>query len=320
MKAVYLLAAIAITGFMLNFILDAFTHQCLAGDEAVFIRITERLPNYDSRAEWFTKDGVTDPDDCDYLPESKFYHVAYDKPVWHHPPVANYLAWPAVKLLMNEENDNTINNSVVKIRWIAWMMMTFCILGALYIASGKFRAHKNMFFASLAVAAGYPLFTHWGENWFYHDMFMLVFLIIALLMRNTKYEKFIYIPLTLMVGCKLTAVFLLIPFVIENRKTILCALILVPYYLQSWIVTGDWLYHYHVLERATPHRYGMPWDNPLAAVFMMIVAAVPFGYTVWNAIKKRGSWLYPALFGMACLLGFGWITCLYQMLPIMMKQ
>jgi len=312
-----LVLSIVILAVMLNFILGAFLGQCLAGDEAVFIRITDRLPDYSSRAEWFTREGDIHPDDCDYLPTTPFFRSAYDKLIWHHPPLANYLAYPAVKLIWSDESIETIDSGTEKLRWIAWAMLTFCIVGTIYIINKKFKSGKVLLLSMLPLIAGYTIFTHWGQNWFYHDMFMLIFLIIALLMKGTKCEKFIYIPLTLMVGCKLTAIFLLLPFIIRNKKTALCSLILIPYYIQCGIVTGDWLYHWTVIVRGAGARQSVPWDRWNTSTWMLVVTAIPFMYTAYNAIRKRASWFYPTLFLVVCLLGLGWTHCLYQMLPMM---
>jgi len=315
-----LVLSIVILAVMLNFILGAFLGQCLAGDEAVFIRITDRLPDYSSRAEWFTRDGVTDPDNCDYLPPSPFYRTAYDKIIWHHPPLANYLAYPIVKLIWSEDSTATIDEGTKKIRWVAWVMFAFCILSALYLASKKLKSSKLLLLSTAPLIASIPLFMHWGQNWFYHDTFMLVFLMIALLMRKTKYEKFIYIPLAMMVCCKLTAIFLLLPFIIENKKTALCSLALIPYYLQCYIVTGDWVYHYTVLARSAEgrDRIDILWDNANVMIPFLAITTLPFLYTVYNAIKKQGEWLYPTLFVATCLIGLGWTQSLYQMTPMML--
>jgi len=311
-----LVLSIIIIAIMLNFILGAFLGQCLAGDEAVFIRITDRLPAYGSQAEWFTREGNIHPDDCDNLPACPFYKNAYDKLIWHHPPIANYLAYPAVKLIWSEESIATIDSGTKKLRWIAWVMFTFCALGAMYAVNKKFKSPKILFLTAISLIASYPIFTHWGQNWFYHDMFMLVFLIIALLMKGTKYEKFIYVPLALMVGCKLTAIFLLIPFIIRNKKTALCALILIPYYIQCGIATGDWLYHWTVIVRGAPARQSVPWDRWNASTLMLVISFIPFIYTIYNAIRKRASLFFPVLFLMACTIGLMWTHCLYQMLPM----
>ena len=322
----YLIAAIGILGGMLSFTLFTYRAQWLAGDEAVFIRITERLPAYSSQAEWWTRDGITDPDECEYLPESDFYHDVMDTPIWRHPPIANYLAYPAVKLLMNEENVATIDASVEKLRYIAWGMLAFGILSAVYLVRKKDKSGGVMLLVMLPLAAGYALFTMVGSNWFYHDGFMLVFLTTALLMRKTKYEKFIYVPLALMVGCKITAVLFLIPFALENRKVLLCSLVLVPYLIQTWVVTGEpfWIIQHwamvisstSTITEATKEYSEAILQNAKSLVPFLAITGTAFAYTVYNAIRKRGSWFYPTLLAAAFVPVALWTVCFkYEALP-----
>ena len=335
-EKIYLLLAVAILGGMLGFTLLTYRTQWLAGDEGIFIRITERLPDYYSRAEWWTRDGITDPDEVSYLPESDFYHNVLDTPIWRHPPLANYLAYPAVKLLMNEESVATIDESVVKLRFIAWGMLTFSILSAIYIIRRKDKSGNIMLISMLPLAAGYALFTQTGSNWFYHDSFMLVFLMIAILMRKTKYEKFIYVPLTMMVATKIVAIFFLIPFFIENKKTALCSLALMPYLIQTYVVTNNplWIIQHWAMvinstatiTEATREYSEMILKDAKSIVPFFAITALPFIYTIYNAIIRRESWFYPMLFALCFIPVVGWTTFFffdalpyyyYQMLPMM---
>lgn len=333
-EKICLLIAICVLGGTLGFTLLMYKTQWLAGDEAVFIRITEHLPAYKSYDEWWTRDGVTDPDDCDYLPESTFYNDVMDTPIWRHPPLANYLAYPAVKLLMSEESIEAIDAGTVKLRVVAWSMLAFCILSAVYIVRRKDKTGNIMLLTMLPLGAGYALFTQVGSNWFYHDIFMLVFLVVALLMRKTRYEKYIYVPLALMVGCKITAVLFLIPFIIENRKTALCSLALVPYLMQTYLVTGNplWIIQHWIMietaQDATPtaatpemilYLKNVLKDAKSLAPFL-VIAAIPFVYMIYNAIKKRGNWFYPVLFIIACAPTVGWAIRYWEMLPLYYYQ
>lgn len=333
-EKICLVLAVGILGGILSFSLLAYRTGWLAGDEAVFIRITEHLPAYESKAEWWTRDGVTAPEDCDYLLPSTFYRNVLDTPIWRHPPVANYLAYPAVKLLMNEESVATIDESTVKLRYIAWGMLAFGILGTVQIVRRRDKSGNTMLLAMLPLAAGYAIFTFPNTNWFYHDTFVLVFLTTALLMRKTKYEKFIYIPLALMVGCKITAVLFLIPFVIENEKVALCSLVLVPYLVQTYVVTGEpfWIVqHWTMVVTSTdsvPSAAGEEMQQHLLGIIegsrslipFFAVTALPFGYTVYNAIRKRGSWFYPTLFAIATAPTIVWAIRYWEMLPLYYYQ
>ena len=102
-EKISLLSVVVTLALTMNFLFRSFTKVCLAGDEAIFIRITNSLPEYRSYPQWYTRSGVVDPDEWGILPASPFYWKAYNDPIWHHPPLANYLAYPAVKLFWNEE-------------------------------------------------------------------------------------------------------------------------------------------------------------------------------------------------------------------------
>lgn len=285
---------------MLSRTLEVFTKTSLAGDEAIFIRITDNLPAYRSYPEWYTRDGKINPDDWDALPPSPFYWLAYNDPIWSHPPVANYIAYPAVKLLWSDDSIATIDKGTENLRRIAWGMFVLSILGAIYLVRRKSKSNIVLLLSVAPFIVAYPLFTMKLQNWFYHDIFMLTFLVTALLMRETKYRKFIYIPLALMVGSKLSAIFLLIPFVLENKKTILCSLILVPYLIQSYFASGNFFYPYwHYLNATNFSNHntlqlfvqGIKDSSPILAVTVL-----PLGYKVYKAIIKEGSWFLPALF------------------------
>ncbi|GAH71345.1 unnamed protein product, partial [marine sediment metagenome] len=166
-EKICLLLAIAILGGTLGFTLLTYRIQWLAGDEAVFIRITEHLPAYKSYARWWTRDGVTEPEDTDYLPESTFYENVMNTPIWRHPPLANYLAYPAVKLLMSEENVPAIDAGTERLRIIAWTMLAFSMLSAVWLVRKRDKSGNTMLLMMLPLAAGYALFTQVGSNWFY---------------------------------------------------------------------------------------------------------------------------------------------------------
>ena len=330
-EKVCLLLAVVILGGMLEFSLLSLRTQIPAADEMIFIRITQQLPKYDSHMVWYSIDGKTDPNT--YLEPSPFFDKAYNHPIWVHPPAANYLAYPIVKLLYHESSEVDIREGVLRLRWIAWAMIAFCILGAVYLVRKRDRSGKVFLLSMLPLATGYILFTQWGDNWFYHDTFMLAFLMVALLMRKTKYEKFIYIPLALMVGSKIYGVLFLIPFTIENRKTVLCSLALVPYFVQSYFVTGNFFYpiaHWLAMGSFTAGYWGSEFlysgvlgqlravaENASNIILFLVIIAAPFVYITYKAIKKEISWFLPTLFAISLVIGLGWTSCYYQMLPML---
>lgn len=322
----YLLLAITVLGGMLSFSLLSLRTQIPAADEMIFIRITQQLPKYNSHMVWYSIDGKTDPQT--YLGYGPYFEDAYELPIWVHPPVANYVAYPFVKLLYSEDSDATIRKGVLRLRWVAWALIAFSILGATHLVRRRSKSSSVLFLSMLPLATSYILFTQWGNNWFYHDTFMLVFLVTALLMRGTKYEKFIYFPLALMVGSKIYALLFLIPFIFENKKTALCSLALIPYFIQSYFVTGNFFYspiHWYNLgsfdidfyNRGILGQLGSVIDNASKIIPFLIIVAAPFVYTVYRAVRKEASWFLPVLFAIASIFGLGWVTSYYQMLPMM---
>ena len=325
-----LMLAFIILGGILSFTLLQFRAQWLAGDEALFIRITDRLPSYESRAEWWTRDGVTDPDEAEYLPDTEFYHAVQTAPVWRHPPGASYMAYPFVKLLWNEESVEAIDRSIERLRIVAWAILAFCILAALYVLRRERGEGKVFLFAMLPLLAAVPLFMQEGSNWFYHDVFLIAMVMTALLMRGTKYEKFMFIPLALMVVTKVYAVLFLLPFVIENRRLALCALALVPYQLHIWIVTGNffWLFeHWALVSSFTPPNDMSTIDHLLAVVAsagsivpFWVVTGVPLVYLVYKAVRRESSWFLPILFLVAVWPMVKWAARYYEVLPLYYYQ
>lgn len=321
--SVSLLLVATVLAFMLSFILTAFTTLAPAADELIFIRVTQQLPKYDSHVEWWSLGGKTHPNEIlGLLPGNTTYDEAYEVPIRAHPPLANYLAYPAVKLLYSEDSVATIRAGVVRLRIIAWFMLALCILGTVWLVWRRNKSTKILLLSLLPLIACYVLFPKFGNNWFYHDIFMLMFFVIALLMRGTRYEKFIYIPLACMVACKSYALLFLIPFIIENRKTALCSLVLIPFMMQCYFVTGDFFYPFTfwntVMPMSGPARsLWSIWRGALRVPFFLGVIALPFMYTTYNAIKKQGSWFLPLLFAIACITGLSRNAYYYRMMPMM---
>lgn len=319
-KIMFILAVVIVMA-SLGVMFVQMRSQVLAGDEAIFIRMTQHLPTYRSYPEWFTREGNIHPDDCDYIPPSDFYQKAYDDPIWHHPPLAHYLAYPFVTMFFSNETIATIDAGIDKLRQVAWAMLSFCIVGALYIVRKVDKTSLVLLLAAIPILTGLELFFQWGNNWFYHDMFMLFFLVIALLMRKTKYEKYIYIPLSMMVLCKLTGMFFLIPFVIENKKRALCALAIIPFLIQCYFVAGDFFYpitHYINACKFSLHGTIRPIIYGLQNATMIIsVTIVPFLYLVWQAIAKRVDWFLPILYVVALMVGLVFGGQEYMMTPLM---
>lgn len=337
-ESMYLFLSIFIMVGMFFYMFWAYTTQIPSGDELVFLRVTDNLPSYESKMEWWTLDGKTDPNT--FLEPSAFYKLNYTLPVWQNPPLDSYLSWPLVKLFFNEDTNTDIAKSVHLFRFFALLMVWFCIASMIFLIRRHNKSNKVLFFSLLPLLATIPFYTKWiGMNWWYYDIFTFTFLCIALLMRKTKYEKFIYIPLCLMVASKLVGFLFIIPFAIENKKTVWCALAIVPFLIQCWVVSGDPLYIVHVWEQhenlVVPSLEWKISDSAFISFFinriyyitigvqkallLVLVVAISFvDYIRQNTLKLKENWFLPLLFLSAFVYGFGLEAYYYHMIVVML--
>jgi len=335
--------AILIVAIPLLVSLFCFTSHAPAADELIFIRLTDQLPTYDTHAEWYSIDGKSCPEDTTITPHPTDpsikvdrYQLVYESPIWHHPPLANYLAYPVVKLLFNEYNEYTVRNSVFMLRQFAWAIFAFCIIATALLVKKTIKNKKFLPLALAPMVLCSQFFLQGGNNWFYHDMFLLAFLVIALYLRTSpRYGKFIYIPLAMMVACKIYGVLFLIPFIIENRKTALCSLALVPYLIQVYIVTGN---PFHLIThwyQAGFNAYATGvgdfdfllflrrffWEDipkalRVALPFSLLAIPLTF-YAIRLRFKRKISTFYLLLFGIIIFINLAWGVYYYQMIPFL---
>jgi len=322
-KICKIITIVLISG-MLFYMFAELVSQVPSADELVFIRITENLPNYYSHVGWFSLDGKTDPNT--YLKPDSYYAKYYNVPFWGEPPLDSYLTYPIVKFGFNDSNVPWIRAGMIRLRAIAWIMMASCILGIIYLIWKKSKSWKVLLISCLPLLGSIPFFIRWtGQNWWFYDTFMISFLVMALLMRKTKYKKYIYIPLTLMVASKIIGVFFLIPFIIENKKTALCSLAIVPFFAQSYFVTHDWVYLLSYWTGAGVRvsmgqvsffsaRISNGLESIRAAILLVILTLPPFILLLWDGIKKHIFLIL--LFGISLLYGIFWAFAYYHMISM----
>ena len=334
---VYRLLTLVILGGMFVYMFIAFTTQIPSADEMIFLRVTKNLPSYESHMEWYTLDGKTDPNEI--LPPTPYYEANYEIPMWINPPLASVLSWPLVKIFFNEDSNVNISNSVKIFRVVALMMYWFCILSMFYLVKKRCDSDKVLFYASLPLLGSIPFFVKWtGMNWWYYDVFLYVFLTVALLMRKTKYEKYIYIPLALMTASKLVGFLFLIPFAIENRKLLWCSLAIVPYFIQCWLSTGDLLYVYNIwfihetITTSVAKDWGLQGIRYISffinriwyitvgvkrGILLFMIMIVPFVDLIRNnPMNKKENWFLPVLLLTAVLYGTALEAVYYHMMAI----
>jgi len=258
------------------------------------------------------KEELTDPNWVYSWPSS------YGDPYWVHPPVAYLLAWPIAA------TDNYMLGRQASI-----ILMLSIIFTMLYLVAKRHpeRALRNVAIAMLPLTLGSSIIIS-RLNLFYNDIFMLALLTAALFLRETRYKRWIYLPLSLMVLTKIYAAIFLLPFVIENRKTAFCALGLVPYYIGAYVVTGDWLFHLHHWQECaywlgqwtTKDSWltAIPGPERIGRLVAGLIMAAPFLLAsipmLVGALKRRRRF-YPALYLVGAFVGLGWAPYYYHMYP-----
>ena len=319
-------------GFILMscIIFSGFINQIPASDEMVFIRLTDNLPKYESYKEWWSLDGKTSPSEVLGLETPNPAFNRYNQLVWWHPPVANYLSYPLVKLLYSEDSLDTIRQGVKNLRVVAWLMTTMTIGCIGFLLWKRLGNSLNLLLATIPLLLTLPFYNVFGNNWFYHETFMCLFLSIALVLRVTKYRKYIYIPLALMVGSKITGFIFLIPFVLENKKTAFCSLILLPYFIQCYFGSGNFFYPF---SRAfLPNEAGIVGASDILIRrwiwikqnFTLLPLALPLlftsigvsVYTAYLVVKRKAGFFYPSLLLMSIIIGLTWGAGYYQLVII----
>jgi len=214
----------------------------LYGDEYVFVRITEQLPNSSTTADWLL---VERPELVYEANGEQFYHSAYDTLVWVHPLLPNYLIWPISKIA-------DLSNVVV-VRSVPLILTLITVALLIDII----RRRVGLPWAGLAVLPFiFSMQLLGGGLWLYYDCFMWLFFALSLWLVFVKpNSKWLYVSLVAMLMSKETGLFLLIPLLMAYyfkvhgfRSTFLRALpalALVGWYVHLWVATGDALYLWH---------------------------------------------------------------------------
>lgn len=308
-----------------------------AADEMVFIRVTENLPAYRSYSTWWSLDGKTEPSDILNNPElAQYFEVSQNSLIWYHPPIPSLISYPIVKVLNIDKANATpksIESAVCVLRFLAALMLIFCMYGIYTLVRKEISNYKYMIISMIPFVGMLVFFTKQGNNWFYPETFTVLFLTIALMLRKSaKYKKYIYIPLTLMVGSSIYAIAFLIPFIIENKKTALCSLVLAPYLVWSFILTGNALYpYYHLYVIGTsmsplsdiPSSHNFIVNRIIALLsnikgaWELLIFTIPsYAYLLYKYFKSKNHLFYILLMTISLIFGLFWWVSYYQMLPI----
>lgn len=312
--------AVVLLGIILIMSLSLIMVAKPSADELVFIRLTDNLPNYYTHAEWWSIDGVTHPSDIDGASDRALIDLHFETEFWHHPPVASFLAWPFVKPLnFNSLDDDETLQATSRLRIIVSVILGIVIIGIAWIAS-RLNCTDDKWLKLLPLVPlifALPFFIFPGNNWFYPSTLMLFFLAIALVLRETRYKKFVLIPLVLMVGCTIEAFIFLIQFALEKKKLALCSLALVPYLTWSYVVSGSWLTpfaYFGAVSGVTTMPFSwvitvLPQKYLGLANFgapVIIAMLVPLGYLIHHYVKENKFYITLAIIMLTVCLGWAW--------------
>lgn len=222
-----------------------------SADEYYFTRITMNLPNYSTSSSWVRVDRPDLHWEEDYMPD-KIFEDAYEKLIWVHPPMAHILAWPYVKLVSPDYEEN----------W-QYLKILPTILFGLSLTFVYLTLRKR--FEGWKILIGFMpislLYTglH-GVPYLYYDGFM-VFMLTLTIYLISRGSKFKYLTACLLFLTKTPAIAFAIPLLfMDNRnfKMLLPMLSVLPYYIMTWVVSGDMLYiphHWMIMQEYTQFHY-----------------------------------------------------------------
>ncbi len=306
----------------------AMSKVAMSPDEYIFYKLTMNLPRYDTTATWLANNDVIAPNYNDpYV--NKLWVAAYTTPIWIHPLVTNYIAYPIARMF---------NNPIAQIKWLR-LVCVFLIIGTVVLFADIIRRRTNQYIAAISI---FPMMVgQWllaNGIMFYNDVFMWLFFALTMWAIECKPSSRWIILLTLITTLsKMNAILLLIPIGLflwqKNRNTeyklkviILPIIILLIFFGYQAIETNDTLYLLHhwsgtlsgyansfIVQTVFPNieSYILCWGLYMSLPLMIVGAIV--------VIKNKLVSYYPfvALSIITMLYGFMWGWFAYQVFPIM---
>lgn len=270
------------------------------GDEYMFLKVTENLPDSSTSANWLLEDR---PDLVDIENNGEeFYHLAYDTSVWIHPLLPNYLIYP-LALFIDFTN--------VRVARIVPLVLT---LATVFLVVDVLRRRYGLALASVSVL---PFILSvqllGGGLWLYYDSFLWLFFALSLWLIFVKpRSKWLYVSLGAMLVSKEMGVILLVPLLLTYylrtrnvRSTFLLVLpisVLFAWYIYVWVMSGDVLYlihHWESLRVSVNVDYFVFYLWNWGGIFFIILTIPGL---VAN-IKNKEAWPFILLY--IIMLGYG---------------
>ena len=318
-------------------------------DEYVFYRLSEQAPEYSSTADWILIDRpslMNASVDWDREEMVKAMNHTYTTPMYTHIPLVPYIVSPIVKGLNkladagkiphiedeqgmlpidpDDKNNYKVNLNKAEVitkvlRGITILLVTMSLVLIFLIVRKK--VGNGAYFFCIPVAACVRLLT--GAYFFYWDVFMMFFFILALyLAENRPNSKWKYVAACAMVNTKIFVSFLfLIPLIVKDRKMFWTAFSIIPFWVATWVVTGDIWYlfrHYFAGTYITDFVYSLYsfsdfilllYSLGILLLFIMVFPILRY----WKKYKVYVSILLVGfLYAFGCGLGMTHLsTCIY---------
>jgi hypothetical protein len=327
-RAVFLLAILAFTANILYvWQSTAMRNSIMGNDEYFFYRTTMNLPNYETTGTWLTEEGAPNREAVDDA-ASYLFDIAYTRPIWIHPLVANYIAYPIAALF---------DDVAEQIQWLRLIDVAIIILTVVLFLD-VIRRRTNHYVAAISVL---PMMVgRWllaNGIMFYNDLFMWFFFALTMWVITRNPRSRWIIPLAVVtVLCKMNALLLLAPillylYYLTKEKNVIVKVgmasvaVFLGYMAFQAIVAGDVLYFMHhwgrldtnarlnITANVLPHIWSYVISWGLWVSIPLLVAGIAL------VIKKKAKPFYGfAAFGVITLLySLGWGFYAYQVYPVM---
>jgi len=285
-------------------------------DEYVFYKVSEGLPAYSSSADWILVDR---PDLITHKSEQvwgkdivvKVNRLAYEKQVWVHPSLDSVLVYPFVKATDNIKGLRAIPITLT----MGSLVLLFLIL--------RRRLSPMLAVITISPVLLFDEIVMFGGIYFYHEAFMLFFLILTIYLSETE-SKWKYLAGAALALSKLPAVAFLLPLIIKDRdwKYLLSATVIVPYWIATWVIGGSPFYlinHWLAMSEVARTIFWAGNILPQLGIFLIHSGIAAFAVLVipglYFAIKEKQYWLLVAIL-IAVVLGIGWAGIYYQMVEM----
>ncbi|MEE9304551.1 MAG: hypothetical protein V3U84_12315 [Thiotrichaceae bacterium] len=322
---------LAILAFVANILYvwnsEAMRASWMGNDEYFFYRITQNLPNYETTGVWLIEEGAPNPEGVDdaavYL-----FDRAYTTPIWIHPLVANFIAYPIAM---------AFDDAPQQIQWLR-LVEVFIIILTVVLFLEVIRRRTNTIVAAISVLPmlfGRLLLAN--GIIFYNDLFMWLFFALTMFVITVRPRSgWIILLAAVTVLCKQNAPLLLAPILLylyyqtRDKKALLrvgivSSLLVIGYMAFQAVVASDPLYFINHWGRLNPQsklnitRNVLPylWTYVISWGLWVTIPLLVVGIAL--IIKRKIIAFYGfAAFGLVTLLyGFGWGSYAYQVYPVM---